>query len=142
MARKNPADCGTVGPLTDVLRRLRTAPDYARPPSLTTAIIGMAEIPQCVSHRDRGSTPPRSRTIKVFPKDCPSAGWQADRAGICACDLPLKEVHHEAAGDRGAAGLGCRHHRSRALFGSDPRGDASVGIHSGLSASALAPATG
>jgi hypothetical protein len=25
MARKNPADCGTVGPLTDVLRRLRTA---------------------------------------------------------------------------------------------------------------------
>src|SRR5262245_44205337 len=26
MARKNPADCGTVGPLTDVLRRLRTAP--------------------------------------------------------------------------------------------------------------------
>ena len=35
-------------------------------------------------------------------------------------------------------GLGCRHHGSRALLSSDPRGDAAVGIHSRLSALALA----
>ena len=45
-----------------------------------------------------------------------------------------RRSHHETAGGRGAAGLGCRHHGSRVLFGPDPRGDIAVGIHSRLSA--------
>src|SRR5262245_2054361 len=77
--------------------------------------------------------------FRFAPRTWPSVRWQAVGAEIHACDLRPREIHHETAGGRGAAGLGCRHHGGRVLLGSDPRGDAAVGIHSRLSAP-LAPA--
>src|SRR5215471_12051338 len=59
--------------------------------------------------------PARFRTIQVCPKDWPSLRWQAVGAEIHACDLRPREIRHEAAGGRGAVGLGCRHHGSRAV---------------------------
>src|SRR5262249_37589425 len=74
----------------------------------------------------------RFRTIQVCPKDCPSAQWQADRAGIPGVYLRPKEIHHERADCTGSAGLGSRHRRNGALFGPSPPRHASVGIRSGL----------
>src|SRR5262245_25331834 len=78
----------------------------------------------------------RFRTIQVCPKDCPSARWQADRAGIPGVYLRPKEIHHERADCTGSAGLGSRHRRNGALFGPSPPRHASVGIRSGLKTSA------
>src|SRR5262249_8866046 len=87
------------------------------------------------------STQLDSEQFRFAPRTWPCVRWQSDGAEIHACDWRPKEIHHETAGGGGAAGLGCRHHGSRLLFGSNPRGDAAVGIHSRLSAP-LAPATG
>jgi hypothetical protein len=76
--------------------------------------------------------PSRFRTIQVCPKDCPSARWQADRAGIPGVYFDRRRFHHERADCTGSAGLGSRHRRNGALFGPSPPRHASVGICSGL----------
>jgi hypothetical protein len=76
--------------------------------------------------------PSRFGTIQVCPKDCPSARWQADRAGIPGVYFDRRRFHHERADCTGSAGLGSRHRRNGALFGPSPPRHASVGICSGL----------